>query len=133
MSECGPYGGSVRQRARARARFGETVRSLVESERPSAVITACPFSYLEALRFVPTGTPIIYHAFETYPAQLRGLYQSPLTTLRNWRALRRLGRAALVSSPSPERSGWLFAYAGLRSLPETILNVPSWRETPTIV
>ena len=129
MTGCGAYGGSLRQRARARARFRQAVRSLVESQRPSVVITACPFSYLEALRLVPKRTPIIYHAFETYAASPKEFRHSPLTTLRNWRALRRLDRAALVCTPSPERSGWLMAYAGLRDLPATVLNVPSWRET----
>ena len=129
MTGCGSHDGTLRHRARARSRFRRVLRSLLDSEPPSVVVTACPFSYLQALRFVPQSIPIIYQAFETYPASVRDFRHSPFTTWRNWRALRQLGRAALVCTPSPERSGWLMAYAGLSSLPATILNVPSWRET----
>ena len=126
---CGEYRGSLLRRAQARTRFRNAVRLELEAERPVLVMAACPFSFLEAIRALPATTPIIYQAFETYPASPSEFRRSPLSAIRNWRALRQLRRAALVCTPSPERSGWLMAYAGLRSLPATVLNVPSWLET----
>lgn len=125
LHDCGPMDGSFIARHRARRRFRATVRSwLREHGRPTALIAACPFSFLEALRVRPSGVPVIFFYYEIYDATPAGMLRSPATAWRTWRAMRRLREAALVCTPSDERAGWLMDRAGLGRRPTTVLNSP---------
>jgi hypothetical protein len=120
---CGSHSGTAMQRISARRRF-RAVAAERALQRPAAIIAACPFSFLEALRIGPPGVPIVYWVFELYEASARDRFRSPATAWRNWRARREMSRATLVCAPSPERAGWIAARAGLRQLPTTVLNAP---------
>jgi len=124
IHDCGVHGGGTLSRVRARRHFRRVAGDVVRSAKPAAILATCPFSYRVSRR-VSRTTPVIYLAYELYEAPARDLLRSPLTTLRNWRVLRRLDEATLVCTPSPERSGWLAARAGLSRVPATILNAPS--------
>ena len=129
LNDSGPYAGSTRTRARARAAFAATVGRLTSARRPAMIIATCPFSYLEALRVRRAPTRVVYYMLETYDVTPPDFLRSPLTALRSKRALRRIAEADLVCTPSWERSGWLAGLARLRTLPATVLNSPSYEAT----
>ncbi|MEJ7810325.1 MAG: hypothetical protein WKG32_07910 [Gemmatimonadaceae bacterium] len=124
LHDCGAHAGSALSRFRARQHFGRVAADIVRSARPAAILATCPFSFGVARKLVG-AVPMVYLAYELYEAPARDVLRSPLTTFRNWRVLRRLDEASLVSTPSPERSGWLAGHAALSRLPVTILNAPS--------
>ena len=129
MHDCGPYHGSTAARARARRRFSAMAADVAAEHPPAVIIATCPFSFLEATRIRPRQTPVVYYMLETYDVGWGDLLRSPLTTLRSWRARRRLAEADLVCTPSPERSGWVAGLARMRRLPSTVLNSPSYAAT----
>lgn len=122
---CGKDGGGILERVRVRRHYRRNVKAWVRENPPNAILSICPFSFLEALHLSDGSIPVLFHSFETYDYSVgRRLFASPASNLRNFRALRRLKEAALVSTPSRERSGWLAARAKLNRIPATILNVP---------
>jgi len=121
----GISGGGVFARMRVRRNYRRQVEMWVRQHPPDAIISVCPFSFLEALRVSKGKIPVIFHAFETYDYPVgRRFFNSPASNLRNFRALRRLGKAVLVSTPSSERSGWLAGRAKLQRIPTTVINAP---------
>ena len=124
LHDCGPHSGALPQRVRARRRFRLVSSELVENMRPRAIIAACPFSFLEAMRWRAQGRSILYHSYEMYNETLTSWFRSPGSAARNWLARRRMRAADLVCVPSRERAEWLFARAGLSRLPSVVLNVP---------
>jgi len=127
LHDCGPMSGGLVARRRARTRFRRLVDEWMKAHRPRAIIVACPFGYMEALRVRPDDIPLVFMYYEMYDARLRDFHRSPATIFRNWLALRRLSRASLVCTPSAERAAWLVGRADLRELPATVLNSPSVR------
>lgn len=120
---CGSHSGTVMERRAARRRF-RAVAAERARQHPAMIIASCPYSYLEALRLAPPGVPVVYWVFELYETNARDGIRSPATAWRNWRARRKMSRAALVCAPSAERAGWLAARAGLHQVPTTVLNAP---------
>ncbi|MDQ6887331.1 MAG: glycosyltransferase [Gemmatimonadota bacterium] len=120
----GPLKGNAFSRWRARRTFGRLGREMMDTERPDIILASCPFSFLSALRLSRGRIPVIYHAFELYDFGPADFWRSPATTVRSWLTLRKLSHAALVCTPSAERSGWLAGRARLAVLPTTVLNVP---------
>lgn len=125
VHECGTMSGGLTARRRARAQFRRTLDSWMATHRPRALVAACPFGYLEALRVRRPQTPVIFLYYEMYDASLAELRTAPATTVRNWRAMRHLSTATLICTPSAERAAWLLGRAGLSRLPATVLNSPS--------
>jgi hypothetical protein len=125
LHDCGPMAGNTLARRHARTRFRRTLDGWMREHEPRAIIVACPFGYLEALRVRSPATPVVFMYYEMYDARLRDFHRSPATIYRNWTALRRLTQASLVCTPSVERAAWLLARADLRRLPDTVLNSPS--------
>jgi hypothetical protein len=125
IHDCGSFGDNLRTRIAARRRFRRFLRSWLGTHRPRAILAACPFAYLEGLRFRQASAPLVFLFYEMYDANLKILRRSPATAIRNWRALRSLGEATLVCTPSPERAGWLVGRAGLDRLPAVVLNSPA--------
>jgi hypothetical protein len=127
LHDCGPMAGSLLSRRRGRARFRRTLDGWIGTNRPRAILAACPFGYIEALRVRADDTPVIFMYYEMYDARLRDFSRSPATIFRNWLALSRLSRASLVCTPSAERAAWLLGRANLERLPQVVLNSPSVR------
>ena len=127
LHDCGAMSGGLVERRQARGRFRRVVDEWMKAHRPRAIIVACPFGYMEALRVRPADIPLVFMYYEMYDARLRDFHRSPATIFRNWLALRRLSRASLVCTPSAERAAWLVGRADLRQLPTTVLNSPSVR------
>jgi hypothetical protein len=125
IHECGRINGDFRNRRAARRVFRRRLEHWMRVHNPRAILVACPFAYLEALRIRARDTPIVFLFYEMYDASLGNFRESPATALRNWRTLRLLRRAELICVPSPERAGWLMARARLRRLPVAVLNSPS--------
>jgi hypothetical protein len=121
---CGQNGGSMLERVRTRRQYRRQVGDWLRQHTPRAILAACPFSYLEALHFAKGRIPVVYVSFETYDSDLLHFWTSPASQVRNWRALRKLSQAALVCTPSLERSGWLAGRARLTKIPATVLNAP---------
>lgn len=131
LIDCGPHAGSLRERMGQRAGFRSLAERMFESMAPIALIATCPFSYLEALRLADVSTPVVYMVQEIHTFGSADLRRSPVSSLRNWRAERRLDEATLLVAPSPERAGFIAARAGLERIPATVLNCPYLGQTTT--
>jgi hypothetical protein len=125
IHDCGRIDGDFLSRQAARRSFRRRVEGWKRVHRAGAIVAACPFGYLEGLRIRERGVPVVFLYYEVYDANVAELRQSPATAVRNWRALRRLDEATIICVPSAERAGWLVARAGLRRLPNVVLNSPS--------
>jgi hypothetical protein len=125
VHDCGVISGGIAQRRAARRAFRQRLDEWMRAHRPRAILAACPFGYLEALRVRPKGVPVVFLFYEMYDANLREFKKSPATALRNWRALRTLEKADLLCTPSPERAGWLVGRTRIGRLPAVVLNSPS--------
>ena len=123
--DCGVFSGSIAHRHAARRLFRRRLEAWMRDHRPRAILAACPFGYLEALRIRPEGVPLVFLFYEMYDANLREFRKSPATAIRNWTALRMLRSADLLCTPSPERAGWLVGRTGIDRLPAVVLNGPS--------
>ena len=131
LIDCGSHAGSFRARSRQRGEFRAQARRAFDALRPIALIATCPFSYLEALHLSGGDVPVIYMVQEIYTFGAADMRRSPVSSVRNWRAERRLSEAALLVAPSPERAGFIAARAGLDRIPATVLNCPYLGETAT--
>ncbi len=124
LRDAGPMQGSALSRWRARRSFDRLGREMVLADRPDVILASCPFTFLLALRLSNGAIPVIYQAFELYDFVLADIWRSPATTARSWWTLRKLRQAALVCTPSNERSRWLARRARLPTVPATVLNAP---------
>jgi hypothetical protein len=123
LLDCGPHTGSHLERIRRRRAFRALACRTCEALQPDCLIATCPFSYLLALR-IAGSRPVVYLVQEIYTFGAADFRRSPVSSFRSWRAERRLGEAALLAAPSPERAGFIAARAKLDRLPTTILNCP---------
>jgi hypothetical protein len=124
VHDCGPPSGGLGARLSTRRGIRRAVSEWASRTPPRVLIACCPFSYLEALRLSGGRIPVVYWAFELYETGWRSFARSPLTILRNRRALRRMGQCDLVCAPSAERAGWLLRAGALDRLPAVVLNCP---------
>lgn len=131
LHECGPPSGALWERLSARRNFRRVAREWASRSSPRALIACCPFSFLEALRVSGGGIPVVYWVFELYETAWRSFARSPLTSLRNRRALRRMRQSDLVCAPSAERAGWMLRAGDLPVLPTVVLNCPVSRAEPS--
>ena len=101
---CGKYIAqvfSVRRQVRSKIRT-ESV-AVLGNGNVKAIICFCPFSYLLALK-IAGDRPVIYYALEVANYSWRDFKRSPLTTFRNFRTIRNLHRAAVLATPTVQRS-----------------------------
>jgi hypothetical protein len=131
LHDCGPPSGGFGARLSTRRGIRRSVTEWASRTTPRALVACCPFSYLEALRLSGGRIPVIYWVFELYETDWRGFARSPLTILRNRRALHRMGRCDLVCAPSAERAGWMLHAGALPVLPTVVLNCPVSRAEPS--
>ena len=124
IHECGVPSGRLAARLSTRRGLRRSVNAWTSQRSPRALLACCPFSYLEALRAARGRIPVVYWVFELYETAWRGFPRSPLTILRNRRALRRMGQCDLVCAPTAERAGWLLRAGALDRLPAVVLNCP---------
>lgn len=109
----------LRQKIGYQFAFINKAQSLAD-DTTAAVIAFCAFSFLVALKV--KQSPAIYIALETSNYSWEKFRQSPLSVYYNRKAIKSLHRAALVATPSIQRSAWLAGMANLGSLPYTIFN-----------
>lgn len=114
------YDANTLERLKLRSKFTQRAKALMKDD-PVSIITFCPFSFHCGLN-VKQNKPVIYIALEIADFNLSALLKSPLSNYRNLRALQSLGKAALVATPSIQRSSWLAGRCHLEVMPETILN-----------
>ena len=107
-------------RIKLRNKFTDRAQQLV-NEGQVAIISFCPFSFNCGLE-VKNKTPLAYIVLEIADFILPVLFNSPLSNLRNLRALKNIGKADFVATPSIQRSAWLAGRCHLRFMPHTILN-----------
>jgi glycosyltransferase involved in cell wall biosynthesis len=107
-------------RIKLRNKFIGRARQLV-NEGQVAIISFCPFSFNCGLT-VKNKTPLAYIVLEIADFILPVLFNSPLSNLRNLRALKNIRMADFVATPSIQRSAWLAGRCHLHTMPYTILN-----------
>ncbi len=107
-------------RIKLRNKFTNRAKELV-NEGPVAIITFCPFSFNCGLQ-IKNKTPLVYLVLEIADFILPVLLNSPLSNLRNLRALKNIRKADFVATPSIQRSAWLAGRCHLSFMPHTILN-----------
>jgi glycosyltransferase involved in cell wall biosynthesis len=114
------YDSNLAGRIRLRKTFTERAKEIVD-EQPVAVISFCPFSFTSGLK-IKDGVPLVYLVLEIADFILPIFLNSPLSNLRNLRALKNLHKADFVATPSIQRSAWLAGRCHLGFMPQTILN-----------
>jgi glycosyltransferase involved in cell wall biosynthesis len=114
------YDANILGRLQLRNKFEKRARQLV-AEKPIAIISFCPFSFNCGLK-IKNGIPLAYIVLEIADFVLPVFLHSPLSNLRNYRALKNIEKADFVATPSIQRSAWLAGRCHLRFMPETILN-----------
>ena len=117
------HSGSAAERAAARKQYEAKVTSYIEAENPKAIFTYCEFSYLTALKY-HKNIPIFHFALELINFSYLQLLKSPFGAVRTWKASHNLHKAAFLSTPSYERSGWLAGRYDLVHIPDTVQNTP---------
>ncbi len=113
---------SIRRKYTARAHQ-------LAAESPVAIVSFCAFSYLCGLK-IHKQIPLVYHALEMSDFQWGFIKRSPLSMLNNLLAIKRMHKAGLVTTPSPQRSAWLAGRCQLDIMPQTILNTVYLPSTP---
>ena len=111
---------SLLKRLRLRKKFARRASEILK-EDVVAVIAYCPFSYVTALE-IGKSRPVLYMAMEMSDFFWKRFFESPVSYLNNLNTLRSLTKAALVATPSVQRSAWLAGRCHLGFLPKTILN-----------
>ncbi|MCW3124010.1 MAG: hypothetical protein JWQ38_3502 [Flavipsychrobacter sp.] len=114
------YDASTIERLKLRNKFKQRANELMKDD-PVSVISFCPFSFHCGLK-VKGNKPVIYIALEIADFSLSVFLKSPLSNYRNLSAFKNLHKAALVATPSIQRSAWLAGRCHLDQMPETILN-----------
>lgn len=114
------YSARLSERIQLRRKFIKRAKELV-NEDPAAIITFCPFSFTSGLK-IKKGIPLIYIVLEIADFILPVFLNSPLSNLRNLRALKNIHKADFVATPSIQRSAWLAGRCHLSFMPHTILN-----------
>ena len=114
------YKAGMVERIKLRSKFMARARELV-NENPVAIISFCPFSFTCGLK-IKKNIPIAYLVLEIADFILPVFFNSPLSNLRNLRALKNLHKADFVATPSIQRSAWLAGRCHLSNMPYTILN-----------
>jgi len=132
VHDCGQHGWTFGDRLRARSRFREKVAELVRTRSPVGIHTACPFTFLEGVRWQSPRVKVIYHSYELYDDSLAGFLRSPGTTRRNRQVRSRMVDADLICVPSRERAEYLRGHARLRTLPAVVRNVPRLGLHPSV-
>ncbi len=117
------HSGTASQRAAARKLFQSKANDYINQKAPTAIFSYCEFSYLTALK-VHKSVPVYHFALEITDFSISKLLRSPFGALRTWKANTQLDKAAFVSTPSYERSGWLAGRYNLKRIPETVQNTP---------
>ncbi|MCD6011924.1 MAG: hypothetical protein K0Q79_1786 [Flavipsychrobacter sp.] len=114
------YSAGLTERLKLRRKFIERANELVH-ENPAAIISFCPFSFMSGLK-IKKHTPLAYLVLEISDFILPVFFNSPLSNLRNLRALKNIHKADFLATPSTQRSAWLAGRCHLVSMPHTILN-----------
>ena len=124
---CGKYiGQNFTARGKVRKSIkAESVKALKNNAK--AIVSFCPFSYLLALQ-IGGSTPVIYNALEVANYSWTDFKRSPLTAVRNYRAINAIHKAALVATPTIQRSAWLAGRANVNRMPFTIQNTVYYKE-----
>jgi glycosyltransferase involved in cell wall biosynthesis len=114
------YNSDLLERIKLRKKFTDRAREIIR-EQPAAIISFCPFSFTSGLK-IKDNTPLIYIVLEIADFILPVFLNSPLSNLRNLKALKKLHKADFVATPSIQRSAWLAGRCHLSFMPQTILN-----------
>lgn len=114
------YSASLLDRIKLRNQFTARAKELADKDA-AAIISFCPFSFTRGLK-IKGNIPLAYIVLEIADFILPVLFHSPLSNLRNLRALKSIHKADFVATPSIQRSAWLAGRCHLRSMPYTILN-----------
>lgn len=111
----------LKARMALRSKFKAYAQQQLKSNRVKAIIAFCPFSFNTAIAIKGT-VPVIYYTMEISDYTVANFKRSPLSTMSHYKAMHSLNEAALVATPSFQRSAWLAGRAHLDFMPETILN-----------
>ena len=108
------------QRMGLKRKFAKRAAALV-AEHPVAIISFCPFSYTTALG-VGKAVPVIYSALEIADFSWKKMWHSPFSYINNLQTFSSLDKAALVATPTIQRSAWLAGRCHTSFMPYTICN-----------
>lgn len=111
----------LKARMALRSKFKAYAQQQLRSGRVKAIVAFCPFSFNTAVS-IKGNVPVVYYTMEISDYTAADFKRSPLSTISHYKAMHSLNEAALVATPSFQRSAWLAGRAHLSFMPETILN-----------
>jgi hypothetical protein len=111
----------LKARMALRSKFKAYAQQQLKSRRVKAIVAFCPFSFNTAIS-IKGNVPVIYYTMEISDYTVANFKRSPLSTMSHYKAMHSLNEAALVATPSFQRSAWLAGRVHLDFMPETILN-----------
>jgi len=118
---CGKYMGSgFAGRNKVRAEIERQARAHLGADT-KAIISYCAYSYLLALKY-KSQYPVVYVALEITDFKWKDILHSPQSAIRHGLTIKNLSKAALLATPSVQRSAWLAGRAGISKMPVTIHN-----------
>lgn len=111
----------LKARMALRSKFKAYAQQQLKSGGVKAIVAFCPFSFNTAVS-IKGNVPVIYYTMEISDYTATDFKRSPLSTISHYKAMHSLNEAALVATPSFQRSAWLAGRAHINFMPETILN-----------